>query len=155
MQLGNSCEIWVGPILRVTLLLPPCIVGSVQLIEPHDQTKLAPPPSSASGTTLLQAVSNSTLVELCRSRAVISIALDGSTVVLVECLVSLERLRPGNALPYSIVVQTVPVDNSIHQFAALNTALIRDSLMAGGADRLAEACNREQWLVNQMEVGNW
>ena len=54
-QLDNSCEILVGPILRV--LLPPCIVGSVQSIEPHDQIKLTPPPSSASGATLSQAVS--------------------------------------------------------------------------------------------------
>ena len=75
--------------------------------------------------------------------AVISIARDGSTAVLVECLVPLERLWPSNGLPYSIVVQTVPVDNNIHQFAVLNTALIRDSLVASGAERLAEACNLE------------
>ena len=55
MQLDNSCEIRVGPILRV--LLPPCNVSSVLSIEPDDQIKLAPPPSSA---TLLQPFSKST-----------------------------------------------------------------------------------------------
>ena len=85
-----------------------CIVCSVQSIEPHDQIRLAPPPLSASGATLLQDVSHSTLVsELCRARAEISIALDGSTVLLAECLMPLERLWPRNGLPDSIVVQTV------------------------------------------------
>ena len=76
-----------------------------------------------------------------------------STVELVECLVLLERLWPSNGLPDLIVVQTVPVDNNIHQFAVLNTALIRDCLMAGGAERLAEACNRKPWLVTLAEAG--
>ena len=49
-----------------------------------------------------------------------SIALDRSTVLLVECLVPLERLWPRNDLPDSIVVQMVPVDNNIHQFAVIN-----------------------------------
>ena len=90
-------------------------VGSVQSIEPHDQIKLAPPPLSASGATLLQDVSHSSLVaELCRSRAEISIALDGSTVLLAECLMQLESLWPRNGLPDSIVIQTVPVDSNIH-----------------------------------------
>ena len=129
MQTDNSGEIRVGAISR--LRLPNCFVGSVQSIEPHDQIKLAPPPSSASGATLLQDVSNSTLVaELCRARlaarAEISIALDGSTVLLTECLMPLERLWPRNGLPDSIVVQTVPVDSNIQQFAVLNTTLIRD-----------------------------
>ena len=78
------------------------------------------------------------LAELCRSRAMIFIALDDSTVVLVECSVQLDKLWPSNGMPDSIVVQTVPVYNHIHQLAVLNTALIRDSLMAGGAERLAE-----------------
>ena len=62
----------------------------------------------------------------------------------------------GNDLPNSIVCQIVPIVNRdyIHQFSVLNTALIRDSLMAGRAERLAEACTREPWLVN-MEVGKW
>ena len=128
----------------------------MQSIEPHDQVKLAPPPLSASGATLLQDVSNSTLIaELCRARAKISIALDGGTVLLAECLVPLERLWPCNCLSDSILVQTVPVDSNIHQFAVLNTALIRDCLVAGGAERLAEACNREPWLVTLAEVGWW
>ena len=57
-------------------------------------------------------------------------------VLLAECLMPIERLWPRNGLPDSIVVQTVPVDSNIHQFAILNTALIRDCLMAGGAERL-------------------
>ena len=78
-------------------------------------------------------------------------------VLLAECLMPIERLWPRNGLPDSIVVQTVPVDSNIHQFAILNTALIRDCLMAGGAERLAEACNREPWLVpvTLAEVGRW
>ena len=126
--------------LRVQL--PACIVGSVQSVEPHDQIKLAPPPSSASGATLLQDVFNSTLVaELCRSRAEILIVMDRSTVLLVECLVPLDRLWPRNELSDSKVVQTVPVYNSIHQLAVLNTALIQENLMACGAEKIAEACN--------------
>ena len=27
--------------------------------------------------------------------------------------------------------------------------------MAGGAERLAEACNREPWFVTLLEVGRW
>ena len=79
----------------------------------------------------------------------ISIALDDSTVLSVECLVPLERLWlvwPSNGLPYSTAVQTVLVDNHSHQFAVLNsvnTALIREILMAGGAERIAEAYNRK------------
>ena len=84
-QTDNSGENPVEAISRVRL--PTCIVGSVQSIEPHDQIKLAPPPLSASGATLLQDVSNSTFIEeLCRARAEISIALDGSTVLVAECL---------------------------------------------------------------------
>ena len=67
----------------------------------------------------------------------------------------LERLWPLNGLSDSILVQTVPVDNNIHQFAVLNTALIRDCLMAGRAERLAEACNWDPWLVTLVEVGRW
>ena len=144
-QTDNSSEIRVGAISRVRL--PTCIVGSVQSIEPHDQIKLAPPPLSASGATPLQDVSNSAFIaELCRARAQISIALDGSMVLLAECLMPLERLWPRKGLPDSVVGQTFPVGNNIHQFAVLNTALIRDCLMAGGAERLDEACNREPWL---------
>ena len=94
------------------------------------QIKLAPPPLFASSATLLQDVSNSTIVaKLCRSRAEIFklIALDGSTVLLAECLMPLERLRPRNGLPDSIVVQTVPVDSNMHQFAVLN----RDTALQG------------------------
>ena len=113
MQTDNSGEIRVGAISRV--LLPTSIVGSLQSIEQHDQIKLVPPPLSASGATRLQDVCNSTLVaELCRSRAEISIALDGSTVLLAECPMRQERLWPRNGLPDSIIVQTVPVDNNIH-----------------------------------------
>ena len=66
----------------------------------------------------------------------------------------LERLWPHNGLPDSIVVT---VDNNIHQFAVtvIDTELIRDSLMAGGAEGRAEACNRESWVVNLTEVGRW
>ena len=67
----------------------------------------------------------------------------------------LERLWPRNGLPDSIVVHTVPVDSNIYNFAVLNTTLIRDCLMTGGAERLAEACNREPWLVTLGEVGRW
>ena len=159
MQTDDSSEIRVSAISRVRLpsyVVPTCIVCSVQSIEQHDQIRLAPPPLSASGATLLQDVSHSTLVsELCRARAEISIALDGSTVLLAECLMPLERLRPRNGLPDSIVVQTVPVDSNIHQFTVLNPALIGDCLIAGGAERLAEACNREPWLVTRAEVGRW
>ena len=49
----------------------------------------------------------------------------------------------------------VLVECLVHQFAVLSTALIRESLIASGAERLAEACNREPLLVNQMEVGKW
>ena len=92
------------------------------------QIKLAPPPLFASSATLLQDVSNSTIVaKLCRSRAEILIALDGSTVLLAEFLMPLERLRPRNGLPDSIVVQTVPVDSNMHQFAVLN----RDTALQG------------------------
>ena len=66
----------------------------------------------------------------------------------------LERLWPRNGLSDSILVQTDPVGSNIHQFAVLNTALIRDCLVAGGAERLAEACNREPWLVTLAEVGS-
>ena len=81
--------------------------------------------------------------------------MDGSTVLLVKCLVLLDRLWPYNELPDSIVVETVPVDNNIHQFAVLNTALIRDNLMSCGAEKIAEACNRDPWLVNQTEADRW
>ena len=116
------------------------MVGSVQLIEPHsDQARSSTRASewcnSITGGLLLYLNS---LAELCRSRAMILIALDDSTVVLVECSVQLDKLWPSNGMPDSIVVQTVPVYNHIHQLAVLNTALIRDSLMAGGAERLAE-----------------
>ena len=95
----------------------------------------------------------STLVaELCHSRALISIALDGSVSVLVKCFVPLERLWPSNGLPDSIAVQNFPVDNSIHHYSQHGTY---QSLITGGAERLAEACNREQWLVNQMEIYKW
>ena len=82
---------------------------------------------------------------------------DCSTVLLAECLKPLarERLWPRNGLPDSIVVQAVPVDSSIHHFPVLNTTLIRDCLMAGGAERLAEACNWEPWLVTLAEAGRW
>ena len=56
-----------------------------------DQIKLAPPSLTASGATILQDVSDSTfVVELCRSRAEISIALEGSMVLLAECLMPFE-----------------------------------------------------------------
>ena len=73
-----------------------------------------------------------------------SIALDRSTVLLVECLVPLERLWPRNDLPDSIVVQMVPVDNNIHQFAVINSALIRDSFMAGQVEQ-------KGWLKHAIE----
>ena len=130
----------------------------MQSIEPHDQIKLAPPPSSASGATLLQDIANSTLVaEFCRSRAVVSIVMDGCTVLLVECLVPLDRFWQRNELPDSIVVQMLPVDKNNHQFAVVNMALqvILDNLMACGAEKIAEACNRKQWLVKRTEADRW
>ena len=73
---------------------------------------------------------------------------------MVECFVPLERLWPSNNLPDSIVVQNVSVNNNIHQFAVLDTALIRDSLMAGGAERLAEASNQERAVACESN-GGW
>ena len=133
----------------------------MQSIDLHDQIQLAPPPLSASGATLLQDVSNSTLVaELCRSRAEISIALDGSTVLLAECLMPLERLWPHNGLPDSIVVRTVPVDNNIHQFAAtkveFETSCNRVAPLAdkGGGTSLIWSCGSIDCTEPTMHVGS-
>ena len=50
-----------------------------------------------------------------------------------------------NGLSDSILVQTVPVDSNIHQFAVLNTALIRDCLMAsGGMQSGTMACDSSE-----------
>ena len=55
----------------------------------------------------------------------------------------------------SIVVQMVHAGDCAHQFAFLNIALIRDCLMDCGAETLAEACHRQQWLVSKSEFDTW
>ena len=66
----------------------------------------------------------------------ISIPLETYTI-LVECQVQIHKFWlgcPGTGVPQSIVVQTVDADCNTHQFSDLSTALIRDSLLACGAE---------------------
>ena len=136
--------------------LPACIVGSVQAIAPNDQVELVSPPTGAGGATQLRAVTDSTLITtLCRARSVFQIRLNGHSFTAVECLAPLSRIWPNTTMSGYIVVQAAHAGDCAHQFAALNIALVRDSLMDCGMETLAEACTRDPWLVAKSELDTW
>ena len=131
---------------RGTVRLPPCIVGVMMSIAPHEQFELVTPPPVIPGSTPLHKVSDSDLIlELCRSRSMISKSFDGTDITREEFLIPLNKIWQGSTLAQSIVVQAVITGNSNHQSDVLSTALSRDSVMAGGAETLSDACTRTPW----------
>ena len=142
--------------LSARVCLPACIVGLVQAIAPNDQVELVTPPTGAGGATQLRTVADSTLITtLCRARSVFQIRLDGHSFTAVECLAPLSRIWPNTTMAGYIVVQTAHAGDCAHQFAALNIALVRDSLTDCGTETLAEACSRDPWLVAKSELDTW
>ena len=148
---GNCCSM-----SRVDL--PPCICGIARSVAAHDLIDLECSPSWSPPLLPadLNVISDADLAtELCRKRAVLSITLDGSREITVECLVPLRTLAPSITRPEYIVVQDLGAETLSNQFAIFTVAFVRDCMKEACSETLAEACRRPQWQVPKTDLQLW
>ena len=139
-------------------VMPPCIRGSVALPSVDGQVELEHLPDGDIPEQLIQHTSDEELSRhLCQVRAVFPFTVDGTIVHEVECLTSLASVAPAAQAAASIVVGIFRAEQSQSPtpLAVMTIALVRDTLLAAGLDKLRDACCRPRWRVPMADLKEW
>ncbi len=131
-------------------VMPPYLRGSVvrQLSDGLAELELLPdagiPEQSIQGTSDEELARH-----LCQARAIFSFTADGTITREVESLLPLASVAPTAQAEASIVVSTFQAELSRTPtpLAVMTMALVRDTLLAAGLERLRDACCRPRWTV--------
>ena len=139
-------------------VMPPCVRGSVVRLLADGQAELALLPDPDIPERSIDHTSDEDLVQhLCRTRAVFPFSMDGRIFREVECLLPLASVVPAAQAGASIVVGIFQAElsQSPTPIAVMTMALLRDSLLAAGLERLRDACCRPCWRVPVADLREW
>jgi hypothetical protein len=131
-------------------VMPPCVRGSVVRLTADGQAELEYLPVADSQEQLIDHISDEDLARhLCQTRAIFPFTVAGRIVRDVECLLPLASVAPAAQAEASIVVSIFQVGQSQSPtpLAVMTMALVRDTLLAAGLERLRDACCRPPWRV--------
>ena len=131
-------------------VMPPCVRGSVVRLLADGQAELEHLPDTDIPERSIDHTSDEDLARhLCRSRAVFPFSTDGRIFREVECLLPLASVVPTAQAEASIVVSIFQAElsQSPTPIAVMTMALLRDTLLATGLERLRDACCRPRWRV--------
>ena len=140
---GMACTTCAG-------VMPPCLRGSLVRQLADDQAELELLPDANIPELSIQGTSDEQLARyLCQTRAVFPFTADGTVTCDVECLLPLASVAPTAQAEASIVVSTFQAElsHAPAQLAVMTMALVRDTLLAAGVERLRDACCRPRWTV--------
>lgn len=131
-------------------VLPSCLRGSFVQQSADGQAELEFLPDADIPEQLLEHTSDEALARhLCQTRAVFPLTMDGRITRDVECLLPLASVTQSAQAGAAIVVSLFQAvqSQSPTPLAVMTMALVRDTLMAAGLERLRDACCRPRWLV--------
>ena len=138
------------PCTACTGVMPPCLRGSLLRQLSDGLAELELPRDVGIPEQSIQRTSDEELARhLCQTRAVFPFTADGMITRDVECLLPLASVMPSAQAGASIVVSIFQAEQSHTPtpLAVMTMALVRDTLLAAGLERLREACSRPRWTV--------